>query len=134
MLAVYDVHTTTNFIHPQDTSEPKTIFSIGVIDAKAQAWIDNTFTQLSWVRGSVPGKMEPTVLVNKSQKWIELVKLGVRGVQNFPVELKFVQEQYPFGTRTVLDEASVNALKNYIEVLAKQVENNSNITPDDEKK
>jgi hypothetical protein len=138
MLPVYDVTTTTNFIHPKDTSEPKTIFSIGVIDAKAQAWIDKEFTQMAWKSGAIGenGKpsMEPVINIDRSNKQLELVKLGLRGATNFSVELKFTEQQYAFGKRTVLDDASLNAVKPYIPELATAIENNTNIAPGDEKK
>lgn len=133
MLPVFDVSTTTNFIHPKDTTDPKTIFSIGVIDAKAHAWIDKTFTQLSWTRDA-DGNQQPVVNIDRQGKSIELVKLGLKGATNFTHQLTFTVEKYPFGERTVLDEQSLNAVKPYIDAMAKAIDNNTNITPDDEKK
>ena len=140
MLAVYDVNTTTEYIHPQDKTEPKTVWHIGVLDAKAHAFVTNAFTNLSWkASGEVDPitkkpVMEPNVTVDRSNKQVELVKLGLKGVVNFPVKLVYVEEKYPFGTRTVLDDASLNAIKPYIEALAAEIERNSTVTADDEKK
>lgn len=139
MLPVFDVNATTDFIHPDDKAEPKTVFQIGVIDAKAQAWIDNQFTQLTWMRSEAAadaGKpmMQPHVQIDRSNKQIELVKLGLKGARNFDVPLKYTKQQYPFGERTVLDDATLNALKPYIPALATAIENNGTVTPDDEKK
>lgn len=133
MLPLYDVNHTEKFIHPDDTTEPRTEFTIGVIDARAMAWVDKTFTQLLWTKNG-EGKPEPNVQIDTQGKQIELVKLGLRAVSNFPRSITIVPEQYPFGQRFVVDDASINAIAPYIPALAKAIENMVAVTPADEKK
>jgi hypothetical protein len=122
MLPVYDINQTTEFTHPDDTGDTKTVFLLGVLDAKAQAFVNTKFTA---VEMQADGKKEdgttamvPNIKIDHDGKQIEVVALGLKGVQNFGSPLTFVEKLYPFGKRKVVDDRSLDALKPYIPAIA----------------
>ena len=137
MLPVYDINQTTEFTHPDDTGDLKTVFLLGVLDAKTQAFVNTKFTavemQADGKKDDGTTAMVPNIKIDHDGKQIEIVALGLKGVQHFGAELKFVEKVYPFGKRRVIADESLDALKSYIPAIADAITRANEFTAADVK-
>jgi hypothetical protein len=137
MLPVYDINQTIEYTHPEDVGEVKTIFLLGVLDAKAAAYVNTKFTaiqmQAAGKKDDGTTEMVPNIKIDHDGKQIEVVALGLKGVQNFGTQLKFVEKVYPFGKRKVVSDESLDALKPYISAIADAITKANEFTAADAK-
>jgi hypothetical protein len=130
MIIPFDVDAIRQFSLKDDT-EPKTVFKLGYLDAQESAWLDAEFSKVEMKgRGD---KMEPEIKIDIAGKYLEVVRLKLKGADNFGIDFKFTDKPYPFGKRRVLDEKSLNAVKSCIAELAQEILKESTLSGEQEK-
>lgn len=94
----------------EDLVEEKTIFQLGVIDAFARAYIDDTHTIVKKEDGSIDD-------ISITNKYIQFVKFGLRGWKNFKdsegKEVIFQTEEKLFphiGKRIIVTDECISKL------------------------
>lgn len=138
MVPSYDINKTIKYSLKNDIDDVKTVFQIGVLDAKAQAFLNTEFTTVQMKgngrRNSENNPdMEPVISINRDGKDIETVALCLKSVTNFSGVISFTEKTYTFGKRSVLTDAALNLIKPYVPELADAIREASEFTADVEK-
>jgi hypothetical protein len=126
------VEAVKNYSLVGDKDEPKTVFHLGYLDASEAAYLDEQFSKVELKgRGD---EMQPEIKIDISGKQLEAVRLKLKGADNFEgVKFDFIDKQYPFGKRKVLNDKSLNYVKPFIAVLGQEIISQSSLSEDAEK-
>lgn len=109
-----------------------TQFHLGYLDASESAYLDQEFSKVE-MRGNGEN-FQPEIKIDISGKQLEAVRLKLKGADNFgDVKFDFIDKQYPFGKRKVLNDKSLNYVKPFIAVLGQEIISQSSLSEDAEK-
>ncbi|TAK57874.1 MAG: hypothetical protein EPO24_09405 [Bacteroidetes bacterium] len=139
MIYALDVDETRPYSLVCDTSEPKTLFILGIIDGVLLSAIEDSQTQFAVSNGS--GSAAPDISVNLHGKNVQIVKFGLRGWENLKdkkgndVQFKSQTLYVPkVGTRASVHDDSMKRLsKEVISELAAEILKASEFTKAEEK-
>jgi len=122
MVPVYDINAVRPYTLKSDTAAQKTIFSLGNLDPQEEAYLQSSFTTISYGKKKEGEEgVETFVTVDASHRNIEAVRLKLKGIENFPTAINFTEKQYPFGKRMVVADEFLNAISPYIGELGKEI-------------
>lgn len=109
-----------------------TQFQLGFLDANEAAYLDQEFSKVE-MKGNGEN-FQPEIKIDISGKQLEAVRLKLKGADNFgDVKFDFIDKQYPFGKRKVLNEKSLNYVKPFIAVLGQEIIAQSSLSEEAEK-
>ena len=132
MAVPYNVDAVNSYSLINDKDEPRTVFMLGYLDASEAAYLDEQFSKVE-LKGR-GGEMEPEIKIDISGKQLEAVRLKLKSADNFGGTIfGFVDKQYPFGRRKVLNDAGLNAVKPFIAELGQQIISQSSLSDKQEK-
>lgn len=142
MLTAYDPAAVIEYSLKRDTSDPKTVFFIGALDAQLTAILRDQTVRYS---STTENPDEAESIIRGNGRALELVRFGVRGWKVLAdpktgAEIPFVEKEHisshpvkGLGPRNGLTNNAINLLVPYIQELAQQVDALSQMTGDQEK-
>ncbi len=139
MVPSFDKNKTVNYSLEADTGDVKTIFHLGVLDAKSEAHLNTAYSVVEYRNTGAKDehgdpKVDAIAKIDKDGRDLETVALGLKAIDNFgAARLTFTEKIYPFGRRQILTDDALDLVKPYVAELAKAIRDENQFTVDDSK-
>ena len=139
MIIALDINEVRPYTLESDTTEPKTVFQVGVLDGVLLSAIEDSQTQFGV--SNTGDKGSPDISVNLHGKNVEAVKFGLKGWENFKDkngnDVLFTTQNYTVprvGVRAGVSRDSLSRLnKDVIAELATEILKASSFDKEQEK-
>ena len=96
MIKAIDLNAVRDYISKHDTEEPKTVWKLGIIDARVRAELEDETTEFEFSSNRPNDKAKTQLKTNA--RALEIVRYGVKGFENFMDE---AGKPVKFGTETI---------------------------------